>query len=464
MAETKAPALKEMFNAARFRAIAKEVTALYPRFDTNSFLARSLAGLDHLTLTQRLRRMTACLRTTLPPNYRRALGILNRLAPRIDRGFTTLFLPDFVGLYGLDDFETSMEALRYFTTFGSSEFAVREFLRRDLARTLTVMETWSRDPDEDVRRLASEGCRPRLPWSFRLDALTADPSPVIPILENLRDDPSLYVRKSVANHLNDIAKDHPSWVLDRMERWPLESPRTAWIAKRALRTLIKKGDRRALAVIGAGRKPEVVIPQVFRSSAQAAARRATDAFLCAHVGIQGFAAPRRGLHHPLRQKVGRQLAKGFQTEGSHSALVAHRFTSSAARRFRISRRASIMRSPRSPDRGEWGTAGEGFLRTFEVGGRLDRPLACRSLIVATPLLRITSSRWTAGTTQRSLRAIALFEAAKGAVVLVAGAGLLQWIHHHAQHAVDGPCASLTYQSGPVAPKDLRAGHNARDQQ
>ena len=259
MAETKAPALKEMFNAARFRTIAKEVGLLYPAFDTKRFLARSLSDLDHLTLTQRLRRMTESLRETLPPNYRRALGILKRLAPRIDRGFTTLFLPDFVGLYGLDDFETSMEALRYFTTFGSSEFAVREFLRRDLTRTLSVMETWSRDPDEDVRRLASEGCRPRLPWSFHLDALIADPSPVVPILENLRDDPSLYVRKSVANHLNDIAKDHPTWVLDRIERWPLEGPRTAWIAKRALRTLIKKGDRRALAVIGAGRKPEVVI-------------------------------------------------------------------------------------------------------------------------------------------------------------------------------------------------------------
>jgi 3-methyladenine DNA glycosylase AlkC len=259
MAETKAPALKEMFNAARFRSVAKEAAALYPAFDTKRFLAQSLANLDDLTLTQRLRRMTESMRDSLPQNYRRALAILRKLAPRIDRGFTSLFLPDFVGLYGLDDFETSMEALRYFTAFGSSEFAIREFLRRDLRRTLGVMETWSRDPSEDVRRLASEGCRPRLPWSFHLEALIADPSPVIPILENLRDDPSLYVRKSVANHLNDIAKDHPTWVLDRIERWPLDNPRTAWIVKHALRTLIKRGDRRALSVIGAGRKPEVTI-------------------------------------------------------------------------------------------------------------------------------------------------------------------------------------------------------------
>jgi 3-methyladenine DNA glycosylase AlkC len=259
MAETKAPALKEMFNAARFRSVAKEVAALYPAFETKRFLARSLTGLDDLTLTQRLRRMTESLHATLPSNYRQALGILRRLAPRIDQGFTSLFLPDFVGLYGLDDFETSMDALRYFTSFGSSEFAVRDFLRRDLSRTLAIMATWSRDPDEAIRRLASEGCRPRLPWSFHLDALIADPSPVIPIVENLRNDSSLYVRKSVANHLNDIAKDHPTWVLDRLERWPLDQPNTAWIAKRALRTLIKQGDRRALAIIGAGKKPEVVL-------------------------------------------------------------------------------------------------------------------------------------------------------------------------------------------------------------
>ncbi len=136
-----------------------------------------------------------------------------------------LFLP--FGLYGHDDFEASMEALKFFTRFGSSEFAVREFLKRDLPRTLAVMEVWSRDGDEHVRRLACEGCRPRLPWSFQLGALIADPAPVVPILENLKADPSLYVRKSVANHLNDITKKHPDWVMDRLTDWPLENSPTA---------------------------------------------------------------------------------------------------------------------------------------------------------------------------------------------------------------------------------------------
>jgi 3-methyladenine DNA glycosylase AlkC len=208
---------------------------------------------------QRLRRMTESLHDTLPGDYGDALTVLRRLAPRIGHNFVTLVLPDYVGQYGLAHFELSMDALRFFTGFGSSEFAVRHFLRRDLTRTLAVMETWSRDPDEHVRRLASEGCRPRLPWSFHLETLIADPTPVLPILENLKSDGSLYVRKSVANHLNDITKDHPGWVLDRIAGWPTDNPHTDWIIKRALRTLIKKGDSRALAVIGAGARADVLV-------------------------------------------------------------------------------------------------------------------------------------------------------------------------------------------------------------
>lgn len=259
MPEAEAPALKDIFDAARFRHIADEVAGIHPGFDKKQFLKLALQDLDELSLMQRLRRMTESLHATLPASYTKALAILRKLAPRINRSFVTVVLPDFVGLYGQDHFDASMEALAFFTTFGSAEFAIREFLRRDLSRTLTVMETWAHSDNEHHRRLASEGSRPRLPWSFRLDALVADPSPTWPILEALRNDPSLYVRKSVANHLNDVTKDHPAWVLDRLEGWPLADKHTAWIAKHALRTLIKKGDKRALAVIGAGEKPKVLV-------------------------------------------------------------------------------------------------------------------------------------------------------------------------------------------------------------
>ena len=250
--------LKHWFDEARYRRIADDLAELHPGFDRKRFLTHTLDGLADRSLLQRLRRTSEAMRATLPEEFPKVLAILRKLAPKFRHNFVTLVLPDFVGLYGLDDFERSMDALKFFTTFGSSEFAIREFLRRDLTRTLAVMETWSRDADEHVRRLASEGCRPRLPWSFKLRELTTDPSPVGPILQNLRADPSLYVRKSVANHLNDITKDHPGWVLERIGGWDLADERTAWIAKRALRTLIKAGDRHALGVIGAGRKAEVV--------------------------------------------------------------------------------------------------------------------------------------------------------------------------------------------------------------
>ena len=256
------PALKEMFDADRFRSVARELKTIDVAFDSKKFLKLALAGLDELSLMQRLRRMTECLHATLPADYHQALDRLRALAPKIDKAFVTLVLPDFVGCYGLEHFDDSMEALKFFTPFGSSEFAIREFLRRDLTSTLGVMLLWSLDSDEHVRRLASEGCRPRLPWSFRLTTLIADPTPVLPILENLKTDPSLYVRKSVANHLNDISKTHPNLVLNRLSGWPLNHPHTAWIARHALRTLIKSGHPDALHLIGATGKAAVSVPQL----------------------------------------------------------------------------------------------------------------------------------------------------------------------------------------------------------
>jgi len=125
------------------------------------------------------------------------------------------------------------------------------------------MERWSLDPDEHVRRLASEGSRPRLPWSFRLENLVAYPTPAAAILENLRADPSLYVRQSVANHLNDISKNHPEWLLARLETWDLAHPHTQWIAKHGARTLIKAGHQPTLRFFNFTGKPAVKL-SVFR--------------------------------------------------------------------------------------------------------------------------------------------------------------------------------------------------------
>ncbi|MGF0238449.1 DNA alkylation repair protein [Rhodococcus sp. IEGM1300] len=254
-----APALKEIFNAERLKHIAAEMTAVYPGFNARAFLKMANAGLADLSIMQRMARVSECLHATLPLSHEASLEVLRALAPRLNSGFVSISLPHYVATYGGDAFEQSMDALKYFTAFGTAEFAIRHFLRDDLKRTLAVMHDWSLDESEHVRRLASEGSRPRLPWSFRLQQIQADPTLAAAILDNLKADESLYVRKSVANHLNDITKDHPDWVLDLIEGWSLDNRHTAWIAKQALRSLIKQGNRRALAIIGAGSKPEVRI-------------------------------------------------------------------------------------------------------------------------------------------------------------------------------------------------------------
>ena len=258
-ADSSSPALKEIFNTERLQHIATEMTAVHPGFDAKAFLKLARTGLAELSVMQRMARVSECLHAALALDFEASLPVLRALAPRLNSGFVSMCLPHYVATYGAERFELSMDALKYFTAFGSSEFAIRHFLRRDLERSLKRMHEWSLDANEHVRRLASEGCRPRLPWSFRLESIQAEPRLAAAILDNLKADPSLYVRKSVANHLNDITKDHPEWVLDLIESWSLDNKHTAWIARHALRSLIKQGNQRALAIIGASGKPEVEI-------------------------------------------------------------------------------------------------------------------------------------------------------------------------------------------------------------
>lgn len=254
-----APALKEIFDVARIAHIADEMAAISPLFERERFVELATDNLEALGIMQRMRQMATSLHGALPVDFETALGLLHELAPRIGHGFVSISLSEFVALYGKDQFDLSMAALKAFTRFGSSEFAIRHFLLNDFDRTLSVMKSWALDDNEHVRRLASEGSRPRLPWSFQLKPLIADPTLTGPILEALKSDPSLYVRKSVANHLNDISKDNSDVMIARVSSWDIEDRNTAWIVKHALRTLIKKGDPRALALIGSTGKPEVEI-------------------------------------------------------------------------------------------------------------------------------------------------------------------------------------------------------------
>ncbi|BBB07854.1 DNA alkylation repair protein [Sphingopyxis sp. EG6] len=239
--------------------IADAGAAASPRFDREVFVAAASDGLQALSIMERVRHIADALRPALPSDYDAALGVITVMAPRLSHGFQAVAVTEYVARYGLDDFDRSMEALAALTRFGTAEFAIRPFLALDADRALATMAGWTASDDEHVRRLASEGARPRLPWAARVPALKADPTRAAPILEALKADSAIYVRKSVANHLNDIAKDQPDWLLDRLADWPQDDPHTAWIIRHALRTLIKQGEPRALALIGVGHGAAVTI-------------------------------------------------------------------------------------------------------------------------------------------------------------------------------------------------------------
>lgn len=242
--------LKDQYSHAFVRALASAVAKVVPAFDAKMFVREALSPpWDDLELKARMRRLSTTLGARLPGAYAAQLDVLEHVVPAFT-GLTALLFPDFVEVHGLDAPARSLPALERFTRYSSSEFAIRPFILRDPDRTMTQMRRWARHADEHVRRLASEGCRPRLPWAMALPAFKRDPAPVVAVIERLRADPSEYVRRSVANNLNDIAKDHPGLGLDLAERWHGAHADTDRLLKHACRTLLKRGDARALRLFG----------------------------------------------------------------------------------------------------------------------------------------------------------------------------------------------------------------------
>jgi len=244
-----------------FEQLAGDIAARYPAFDRERFFARLYdEAWDGLELKGRLQHASEALGAALPPGYRKALAILMDVEHRYS-GFDHLLFADFVERFGENDYDASMAALEVLTR-SSAEFAVRPFLRRYPDRAFARMLAWAGHESEHVRRLASEGCRPRLPWGTALRELKRDPTPILPILERLKDDSSEYVRRSVANNLGDIAKDHPDLAIDIAARWMAGDGARTPLAKHALRDLLKKGNRRALRLFGVGAKPAVEVERL----------------------------------------------------------------------------------------------------------------------------------------------------------------------------------------------------------
>ena len=247
-----ADALKDIYTKEFLQDFGFKVGTVYENFPWEQFTASVLTHpWEELPLRARMHRIAEALGKYLPGDYEDALSVIFQIDAYCT-GFPYLFLPDFVTTYGLSEkyWEPSMKSLERFTQLSSSEFAIRSFILLDPARAMKQMLQWSLNPNEHIRRLSSEGCRPRLPWSMDLPLFKKDPSLILEVLENLKADPSLYVRKSVANNLNDIAKDNPDLVLKTALRWIGTSPETDWILRHGCRTLIRKAYPQALALFG----------------------------------------------------------------------------------------------------------------------------------------------------------------------------------------------------------------------
>ena len=231
----------------------------YPEFDTDKFHSLIYDSTwEKRELKDKMHHVTETVKQCFPVPYKKSISILKKVVPHIT-GFDGMIFPDFVEKYGLDDFDTSLKALVYFTKHFSSEFAIRPFIAKEPERGMEFMLQCASDKNEHVRRFASEGCRPRLPWAMALPEFKKDPSPILPILEKLKDDKSEYVRKSVANNLNDISKDNPAIALKIFKRWYGESEKTNWIVKHAARTLLKAGNKEAMKMFGYSDHKEVEI-------------------------------------------------------------------------------------------------------------------------------------------------------------------------------------------------------------
>ncbi|HZH36921.1 MAG TPA: DNA alkylation repair protein [Flavisolibacter sp.] len=248
--------LKNVYNPAFFETFTAAVSGVLPRFRTKSFLQQVFnEGWQSKELKQRMRHIAAGLKNHLPGMYKEQVHTIIQIIEQLESagvkgGFEYMFLPDFVEQYGLNDLKTSLQAMESITQFVSCEFAIRPFLLKHPGEVMGQMLQWSRHPHHHVRRFASEGCRPRLPWAVAIPQLKKDPSAILPILENLKKDESLFVRKSVANNLNDIAKDHPDVVAELAKRWKGVSAETDWVVRHGCRTLLKKAHPSTYALFG----------------------------------------------------------------------------------------------------------------------------------------------------------------------------------------------------------------------
>jgi len=249
---------KNIYNQQFFNGFTKEMKNVIDNFDKKLFLSKIYdEEWENRELKQRMRHISTVLKGFLPTDYKNSITKILELLDQLKENqfglsLEYMFLPDFIEQYGLNDYQVSIKALEEITQFTSCEFAVRPFIIKYPTQMMKQMLIWSKHQHHGVRRFSSEGCRPRLPWAMALPTLKENPTPIIPILENLKNDTSEFVRKSVANNLNDIAKDNPKTVINIVKEWQGKSRNTDWVIKHGCRTLLKQGNPEVMKLFGFG--------------------------------------------------------------------------------------------------------------------------------------------------------------------------------------------------------------------
>jgi len=251
--------VRDVFNETVVNQLAANLAGAWCEFDAKGFSHAVNSQLNPLSFSERAALIRDSLWEYLPKDYPRALEIiLKTLPPELSEneiagydGFIVMPQNDFVAKYGLDHYELSMQALYQMTKRFTAEGAIRAFILKYPERTLAILSEWAEDENPHIRRLASEGTRPRLPWTMQLKPFIEDPRPVLQLLEKLKTDPELMVRRSVANNLNDIAKDNPDLVVKTLQRWKkINNEGTQWLIRHASRTLVKQGNKETIALLG----------------------------------------------------------------------------------------------------------------------------------------------------------------------------------------------------------------------
>ena len=249
--------IKDIYSSSFYENFSQAVAEVHPAFDKRKFIdAIYKDNFDQKEWKERMKHTTVVLHQFMPQNFPEAVVLIGKIITNLKKNKFTegnlafIFFADYIEMYGLNDFKTSAKAFVSITQFISCEFAVRPFILKYKEKMIEEMVKWSLHENHHVRRLSSEGSRPRLPWAMAIPFLKKDPASILPILENLKNDASEYVRRSVANNLNDIAKDNPQIVLEIAGKWKGVTKETDAIIKHGSRTLLKQGHPEILSHYG----------------------------------------------------------------------------------------------------------------------------------------------------------------------------------------------------------------------